>query len=62
MLGVSDKIGNFSSCSGKVGAAFERNLDGLHSSKDYVAELLERGVRVLVYVGKSFSSSLCVIS
>ncbi|KAH7098173.1 peptidase S10, serine carboxypeptidase [Auriculariales sp. MPI-PUGE-AT-0066] len=43
-LGVSPKIGNFSSCS-------PSNQDGLHSSKLYVAELLERGIRVLVYVG-----------
>ena len=51
MLGVSESIGNFSSCSDDVGFAFDRNLDIVRPAKSYVAELLERGVRVLVYVG-----------
>ena len=32
-------------------AAFATHDDGVHRSVDYVAALLERGVRVLVYVG-----------
>ncbi|KAJ3753039.1 serine carboxypeptidase [Lentinula raphanica] len=42
---------NFSSCDPDVHAAFATTQDMLHSSKDYVAALLERGVRVLIYVG-----------
>ncbi|KAJ3850914.1 serine carboxypeptidase [Lentinula lateritia] len=42
---------NFSSCDANVGAAFDGTQDILHSSQDYVAALLERGVRVLIYVG-----------
>ncbi|KAI6006471.1 serine carboxypeptidase [Pisolithus marmoratus] len=34
-----------------VGAAFASMMDEYHPSDSYVAELLERGVRVLVYVG-----------
>lgn len=40
---------NFSSCNSNVGAAFDGTQDILHSSQDYVAALLERGVRVLIY-------------
>ncbi|KAJ3888611.1 serine carboxypeptidase [Lentinula edodes] len=42
---------NFSSCNPNVGAAFDGTQDILHSSRDYVAALLEREVRVLIYVG-----------
>jgi len=41
----------FSACSDTVGSAFSATRDGLHSSMDYVAALLERRVRVLIYVG-----------
>ena len=51
MLGVSESIGNFSSCSDDVGFAFDRNLDIVRPANSYVAELLERGIPVLVYVG-----------
>jgi len=51
MLGVSNSVGNFSSCSDDVGFAFDRNLDIVRPAKSYVAELLERGIPVLVYVG-----------
>ena len=50
-LGVADHIGNFSSCSPSVGAGFRLHQDRLHTSQAYVAELLERGVRVLIYAG-----------
>ncbi|KAF8824172.1 hypothetical protein HHX47_DHR9000060 [Lentinula edodes] len=42
---------NFSSCNPNVGAAFDGTQDILHSSRDYVTALLEREVRVLIYVG-----------
>jgi len=51
MFSVSESIGNFSSCSDDVGFAFYRNLDIVRPAKSYVAELLERGIPVLVYVG-----------
>ncbi|KAJ7287261.1 serine carboxypeptidase [Mycena rebaudengoi] len=52
MLGVDPTLtSNFSSCSYKVGYAFNRNLDEYHSTQHYVAALLERDVRVLIYAG-----------
>ena len=52
ILGVDQSIGNFSSCSGSVGAAFDSRLDSAHPTHHYVAQLLERGIRILIYVGK----------
>ncbi|KAF8234840.1 alpha/beta-hydrolase [Tricholoma matsutake] len=52
MLGVDPSLtANFSSCSDDVGYAFDRTLDMLHPTSEYVAALLERNVRVLIYVG-----------
>ncbi|KAE9394304.1 alpha/beta-hydrolase [Gymnopus androsaceus JB14] len=42
---------NFSSCARTVGAGFSSALDSLHTSKYHVSALLDRGVRVLIYVG-----------
>ncbi|KAF8880906.1 serine carboxypeptidase [Gymnopilus junonius] len=42
---------NFTSCNLDVQSAFVSTQDILHPTKDYVAALLERGVRVLIYVG-----------
>ncbi|KAJ7612594.1 serine carboxypeptidase [Roridomyces roridus] len=51
-LGVDPAVpANFSSCSPIVGAAFNAHLDGLRPTEDYLGALLERGVRVLIYVG-----------
>ncbi|PPR07804.1 hypothetical protein CVT26_014989 [Gymnopilus dilepis] len=51
-LGVDPSITqNFTSCNHEVGGAFGATQDVLHPTKDYVAALLERGVRVLIYVG-----------
>jgi carboxypeptidase C (cathepsin A) len=53
MLGVDPAVaGNFTSCSGRVGEDFESGLDMFHPTYLYVAGLLERGIRVLIYVGK----------
>lgn len=50
-LGVDPSVpANFSSCSDKVGLAFGLSQDVLQSSTEHVAALLERGVRVLIYV------------
>ncbi|PPQ83849.1 hypothetical protein CVT25_000908 [Psilocybe cyanescens] len=52
LLGVDSSITkNFTSCAHDVGSAFGVTQDILHPTKDYVAGLLERGVRVLIYVG-----------
>lgn len=50
-LGVSPSSGNWSSCSNRVGTLFALSNDELHPSKDYVAALLEHGIRALIYVG-----------
>ncbi|CAA7269007.1 unnamed protein product [Cyclocybe aegerita] len=53
LLGVSPSAPtNFSSCSSNVGTAFASHMDkwAVHT-QDYVANLLERGVRVLLYAG-----------
>ncbi|KAJ6497736.1 serine carboxypeptidase [Mycena sanguinolenta] len=52
LLGVDPSLtANFSSCSNQVGFAFNANLDEYRSTQHFVAALLERGVRVLIYVG-----------
>ncbi|KAF8510936.1 serine carboxypeptidase [Hysterangium stoloniferum] len=52
LLGVSAAIGNYMGCSDTVGSAFRSNLDSYsHLTQHYVAELLERKVKVLIYVG-----------
>lgn len=52
MLGVDASVGNFTSCSNKVGYAFAETMDiNTHQTQFYVAELLERGIRALIYVG-----------
>jgi cathepsin A (carboxypeptidase C) len=52
ILGVDPSVGNFSSCSDRVSTAFDHALDELHQTQHYVAALLERGIRALIYVGK----------
>jgi carboxypeptidase C (cathepsin A) len=54
MLGVDPSVpGNFSTCSSSVNRAFDLALDGYHPTNNYIAALLERNVRVLIYVGKN---------
>ena len=50
-LGIASHIGNFTSCSSDIGMDFGKHLDHLQLTKYYVEGLLERGIRVLVYVG-----------
>ncbi|KAJ3517824.1 hypothetical protein NLJ89_g246 [Agrocybe chaxingu] len=53
-LGVDPTISsNFSSCSYDVGTAFAQNLDEFRPTHHYVASLLERGVKALIYIGKN---------
>ncbi|KAF8510885.1 serine carboxypeptidase [Hysterangium stoloniferum] len=52
MLGVHNSAANFSSCSNPVGTAFSSHLDEFSElTQYYVAELLERKVKVLLYIG-----------
>ncbi|KAH9939582.1 Alpha/Beta hydrolase protein [Amylocystis lapponica] len=51
-LGVDPAIsGNYTSCSDSVGIAFNANMDSFFPTQYYLAALLERGIRVLIYVG-----------
>ncbi|KAJ7250136.1 serine carboxypeptidase [Mycena haematopus] len=51
-LGVDPAVPtNFSSCAPAVGSAFHAHMDGYRLTEDYIGGLLERGVRVLIYVG-----------
>lgn len=51
-LGVDPTVSNYSSCSNKVGRAFRIAFDEYAVQAEYyVAELLERGINVLIYVG-----------
>ena len=54
MLGVDPAVQkNFTSCSSEVGRGFVRTLDAYRPTQHYVAALLERGVKALIYVGKN---------
>ena len=51
-LGVDPVVpANFTSTNGRVKARFDANLDHLFPTQYHLAALLERGIRVLVYVG-----------
>lgn len=53
-LGVDPKAqGNFTLTAMDVGTTFIRNLDHVRQTYHYVAALLERGVKILIYVGKN---------
>jgi len=49
LLGV--EVSQYNSCSNTVGRDFAVTLDMMKGAKDYVSALLERDVRVLIYVG-----------
>ncbi|QRW13018.1 Serine carboxypeptidase [Ceratobasidium sp. AG-Ba] len=50
-LGVHPSVGNYTGCSRDVGIRFSHSLDHFHSNQHYIAGLLERGIKVLIYVG-----------
>lgn len=50
-LGVDPSAGNFSSISFEVNTAFWLSGDLFFSTELYVAEILERGIKVLIYAG-----------
>ena len=50
-LGADDAAGEFIETSRDVNAAFWSTGDPLHPTQYYVAELLNRGVKVLIYAG-----------
>ncbi|KAF5313260.1 hypothetical protein D9619_003740 [Psilocybe cf. subviscida] len=52
LLGVDPSFTkNFMNCGEEVFMSFEKQQDLFHPSTDYVSALLERGVRILIYVG-----------
>ncbi|KAF9491602.1 alpha/beta-hydrolase [Pleurotus eryngii] len=51
LLGVDPTVTSFSFCSPAIELSFYLNNDRLHSSVEYIAQLLERDVHVLIYVG-----------
>ena len=51
MLGIDAAFGNFSWHSIDVLRAFDATLDEVFPTSYYLGALLERGVRVLLYVG-----------
>jgi carboxypeptidase C (cathepsin A) len=51
MLGVSNRVPGHYGCSEAVQLDFESHLDIAKMTTPYVEALLERGVRVLIYVG-----------
>lgn len=53
LLGVDPAAGNYSTSSEKVARDFERHLDKYSAkAQDYVSQLLERGVKFLIYAGE----------
>lgn len=51
-LGIPSSVGNFTGCSSVVGQAFANHLDKWRlPAQFYVSNLLERGIRVLLYSG-----------
>lgn len=51
-IGVDPSItSNFSSCNYEVNAAFHAADDSMFPTQYYIAALLERGIRALIYVG-----------
>jgi carboxypeptidase C (cathepsin A) len=51
MLGVSNRAPEHNGCSKSVDLDFESHLDVAKMTTPYVEALLERGIRVLIYVG-----------
>ncbi|KAI9277814.1 Alpha/Beta hydrolase protein [Sporodiniella umbellata] len=51
-LGVDPEIAQYESCSNSVGVRFGRTGDGSYDFSGKVADTLEAGVRVLLYVGE----------
>lgn len=50
-IGVDAGAGNYSFVSMQTNQAFWKAGDPFHQNQHYVAELLERGMRVLIYAG-----------
>ncbi|KAF9036904.1 serine carboxypeptidase [Hymenopellis radicata] len=52
LIGVDPVVpANFTSCNHDVGSYFHAAQDTLHPTKEYVGALLERGIKILIYVG-----------
>ncbi|KIJ26977.1 hypothetical protein M422DRAFT_271866 [Sphaerobolus stellatus SS14] len=50
-MGVDPEVGEYSPVSSLVQSTFNTNFDLMQPTEFYVAELLERGVKVLIYAG-----------
>lgn len=50
-IGVDPKLGKFSGCDYDVISRFHDSLDWIFPAHEYIAALLERGIRTLIYVG-----------
>lgn len=46
-------VANFTSCNSDVNSRFHLSLDQMFPTELYIGALLERGVRVLIYVGEN---------
>lgn len=51
LIGADPAAGNFELINTELHDAFFNNLDHMHTSVEHVAALLERDIRVLIYVG-----------
>ncbi|KAF4563804.1 hypothetical protein EYR36_003046 [Pleurotus pulmonarius] len=51
LIGADPAVANFELINTKLHDAFFNNLDHMHTSVEHVAALLERDIRVLIYVG-----------
>jgi len=50
-LGIDPSFGNYTSASREISEAFNLSGDLMHQNQLYIAELLHKGIRVLIYAG-----------
>lgn len=58
-LGVKPDL-TFQSCNMDVNRAFTLNGDGMHNSAILLPDLINDGIRLLVYAGNAGGSNLCI--
>lgn len=58
-LGVRPDL-TFQSCNMDVNRAFTLNGDGMHNSAILLPDLINDGIRLLVYAGNAGGSNLCI--
>lgn len=52
MLGADVRPDKFQTCNLTLFDKFEEGLDKFHTAQPFIAQLLERGIRALIYVGE----------